>query len=440
MRKTILLILLLAFSTIIGQNNKEEIRYTKVKDLFAPQATQPVLNINGSSGTIATISEELAANNTTFGVLDLFPAQGNPQNTNNLEGKLWKDNSEVLNYEGNFQVGARITANNITLKSNAGIGKVLVCTSTSGSAQWQAVGEAGSINDLLDGKSSTTTNNVYLGFGSGAGDNMTSNKKNTAVGINSLNSFNSGSGENTAFGYQALESLTSGSKNTAVGFQALKNTNGSENTAIGYQALMNCTGTGNVAIGYQAGMNASGNDQLFIHNGPSATPLIWGDFNAADVIINGNLEVTQGIISSNGSTIENSSDIRLKDVLGKYEKGLKEIEKLNTLKFRYKQDNPKKLPSNDDQFGFIAQEVQKIFPEAVKVDNDGYLSLNIHSIMIAMVNSIQELSKEKDDLSNLISELEKQNEILKKQNSQFENKVEKIESLLKQKNFVNASY
>ncbi len=97
-----------------------------------------------------------------------------------------------------------------------------------------------------------------------------------------------------------------------------------------------------------------------------------------------------------GGTWTNSSDIRLKDIHGDYVKGLDAIMKLNPVKFNYKADNLKKLPSDKEYIGFIAQEVQPAFPEAISQDTDGYLNFDMHSINVAMVNAIQELKAEKD--------------------------------------------
>lgn len=101
---------------------------------------------------------------------------------------------------------------------------------------------------------------------------------------------------------------------------------------------------------------------------------------------------------STGTAWTNTSDIRLKDIDGDYERGLDDITKLHTVRFRYKEGNPKSLPTDIDLNGFIAQEVQPIFPEAVSVEEDGYLDFNIHSINVAMVNAVQELNHSQEAL------------------------------------------
>lgn len=115
----------------------------------------------------------------------------------------------------------------------------------------------------------------------------------------------------------------------------------------------------------------------------------------------GNAYKTEG-----GTSWATSSDIRLKNLLGNYEKGLAEISALQPVKYVYKKDNPRQLNSTEVQVGFVAQEVQKIFPEAVSEGEDGYLDFNIHPINVAFVNAIKELKTENDRLKSKVSNLE----------------------------------
>ncbi len=100
------------------------------------------------------------------------------------------------------------------------------------------------------------------------------------------------------------------------------------------------------------------------------------------------------------------SDRRLKDLHGSYDKGLAEILALQPVIFNYKADNPLDLPSDNEEIGFVAQEVQEIFPEAVSVTHSGYLDLNVNAINVAFVNAIKELKEENDNLQVKVNELE----------------------------------
>jgi len=88
-----------------------------------------------------------------------------------------------------------------------------------------------------------------------------------------------------------------------------------------------------------------------------------------------------------------ASDIRLKDVSGNYEKGLAELLQLQPIIFRYKADNPLDIKETEaDAYGFSAQEVQAVFPEAVGEKN-GYLNLDMHPLLVAQVNALRELNE-----------------------------------------------
>lgn len=99
-----------------------------------------------------------------------------------------------------------------------------------------------------------------------------------------------------------------------------------------------------------------------------------------------------------GTSWATSSDIRLKNLLGDYEKGLDEITALQPVRYTYMENNPRQLTPGEEQVGFVAQEVEKVFPEAVTRGSDGYLDFNIHSINIAMVNAVKQLKAENDRL------------------------------------------
>lgn len=110
------------------------------------------------------------------------------------------------------------------------------------------------------------------------------------------------------------------------------------------------------------------------------------------------------------------SDARLKTVNGIYEKGLTEILQLKPIKYNYKNTDKKTFETevlNKQAYGFLAQEVQPLFPEAVGVDDDGYLNFDLHPILIASINAFKELN-EKLQLENqtLKTKLEAQDQTI----------------------------
>lgn len=128
-----------------------------------------------------------------------------------------------------------------------------------------------------------------------------------------------------------------------------------------------------------------------------------------------NLLVVNGAAAKpGGGSWSTWSDKRLKDIQGNYEKGLNEIVLLQPVKYNYKKDNARKLPSDKNYTGFIAQDVQKVFPEAVNQEPDGFLTLDMNPVNVAMVNAIKELKAENgklkasnDDLKARVDKLEK---------------------------------
>lgn len=100
------------------------------------------------------------------------------------------------------------------------------------------------------------------------------------------------------------------------------------------------------------------------------------------------------------------SDVRLKDISGNFHKGLEEITRLLPVNYSYKEGNPVDLPDDRRYVGLVAQDVQKIFPEAVSEGAGGYLQLDMSPVNIALINAVKELKKENDDLKARLDRLE----------------------------------
>ena len=131
---------------------------------------------------------------------------------------------------------------------------------------------------------------------------------------------------------------------------------------------------------------------------------------------------------SSGTSWTNASDIRLKDVEGDYEYGLAEVKKLHTIRFRYKKDNPLKLPYEQEHTGFIAQEVKELIPDAVITRADGYLELNVDPIHWATVNAVKELAEENDRLKAESASLKAQSAQLKAESAQLKARADQADA------------
>jgi trimeric autotransporter adhesin len=117
--------------------------------------------------------------------------------------------------------------------------------------------------------------------------------QNTAVGDSTMYSSSAGGGsKNTAIGASALFKININSdENTAIGTEAGYNNSGSTNVFVGHRAGYTNTGSGNIFIGNQAGYFDGGSNRLYIDNTSTTTPLIFGDFAANLLRINGILNI-----------------------------------------------------------------------------------------------------------------------------------------------------
>lgn len=138
----------------------------------------------------------------------------------------------------------------------------------------------------------------------------------------------------------------------------------------------------------------------------------------------GNVKVTNGTING---TLTNSSDERLKEDIeeiadtegGEDGSVISKLGLLTPVSYRYKDMNAGKergtyvdkdgneveLPEEEPSqvmtkrhFGFIAQELQQVYPDLVYEQDNGYLSVNYTELIPILVESIKELKAEVDEL------------------------------------------
>lgn len=96
-----------------------------------------------------------------------------------------------------------------------------------------------------------------------------------------------------------------------------------------------------------------------------------------------------------------NSDERLKNITGKIENALDAISTLTPAKFTWKSDE-----TNTPQVGLIAQEVEKVLPEVVDKNADGYLGVRYTETIPLLVAAIQEQQTIINNLKARIETLE----------------------------------
>jgi len=101
------------------------------------------------------------------------------------------------------------------------------------------------------------------------------------------------------------------------------------------------------------------------------------------------LSVNGGADKPGGGFWATFSDRRLKTLNGHFTSGLEQILQLEPVRYRYKDDNALGIHDPQEHVGLVAQEVQRVIPEAVTENSQGYLLVNNDPILWAMLNAIK---------------------------------------------------
>jgi trimeric autotransporter adhesin len=268
----------------------------------------------------------------------------------------------------------------------------------------------GSYNTALGGEAlwwnSAGNSNTAMGFQSL--NKNTTGGNNTAAGESALYQNTTGS-QNTALGGEALWWNSTGYFNTATGFQSLnKSTTGWNNTAIGAGALSgNVSGNSNVGLGFRAGDNqTTGSNNVYIANegapgengtirvgssGPHTATFIAGISGTA--ITGAAVYVTAaGQLGVLASSERFKSDIQPMGAVSD------RLARLRPVSFHLKTE-----PNGAIQYGLIAEEVSKVYPELVIHDDKGQIQgVRYDELSSMLLNEAQQLRKQVSEQGALI--------------------------------------
>lgn len=354
---------------------------------------------------------------------------------------------------GNIAIGENTLYSNTRGDDNIAIGRNALYQSDTGGGNI-AIGYQAMYyqNDINPG-------NTAVGYQAMVGTNSASNYYNTAIGYRALNRAGNSAesaGQNTAVGSRALENNVTGFGNTAIGAEALKaGSKGYYNTGLGYYACANVTGSNKTCIGAYSGPSYSaalgqGTEKTIFLGDADTTVYIPGNlvvgkraFIGASL---GNYGTKRNCLFYNtergwhgvygykgdgdrdswgvnmddmingrmwndfrlGFTLKNYiSDRRLKYVGTNNNDGLDKIKQLKVFNYVYKKDTTK-----TPHVGVIAQDLQKVFPNAVKKGTDGFLTIRMEDMFYAVINAIKELDAKYQAQEKRINELEKRIEKL----------------------------
>ena len=251
--------------------------------------------------------------------------------------------------------------------------------------------------------SSSKNNTTVVGYNASASDNNA-----VAYGANSKASGNESIALGTSSAASEFRAIALGTNATASGNQSIAigaNTTSAEAAGIAIGSNSQALQPYSIAIGY--GVVANNQNTIDIGTFYSSSGSTYGTS-----IINIGSESATVVISG---TLNQESDIRKKNILGEYKSGLDDIMKIKTYEFTYKDDLTK-----TKRIGVIAQELQKIFPNAVKTDSKGYLSIRKEDMFFAVINAIKELNKK-------YIALKEENEHLKKQIEELSKRLDTLE-------------
>lgn len=283
-------------------------------------------------------------------------------------------------------------------------------------ADWQA----GTYVGYMAGKYNTGRTNVFVG--NSAGYTVSTGEDNVFVG--------GGAGGD----YDNSSSRFTGSRNVFIGkYAGFRYFNGSNNVYLGTSAGSDATGSGNIFIGYSAGQGTAVSNTLIIDNagGDASSALMYGDFNLNLLRINGDVGINTGASVYYGLGIGldandtyglvvwgptwcssgtwSGSDIRLKKNIVPLSGSLGKILQLQGVNFDYRTDEfPDKGFDKGRQIGFVAQQVEPLFPELVREGPDGYKAVDYSKLVPVLVEAIKEQQKQIEQLQQRVEQLEKQ--------------------------------
>jgi hypothetical protein len=274
------------------------------------------------------------------------------------------------------------------------------------------LGLGGNTASGADALNKNTSGSYNTAFGASALLSNTTGNDNTAVGLSALVLNTSGSG-NSASGFSVLFKNTTGGQNTASGMGAMyNNKTGDNNTASVFAALFrNTSGNDNIAEGFKAGFNlTTGRYNIDIGNrGVTADSGIIrigtaGQQNQAFIAgINNSTVTGAGVVvdPSTGQLGVLASSERYKTAITPIGKSSEKLQQLRPVSFHLKAD-----PNGAVQYGLIAEEVNKVYPELVIRDASGKIQgVRYDELAPMLLNEVQQQAAEIRNLKQQASEM-----------------------------------
>jgi Chaperone of endosialidase len=329
---------------------------------------------------------------------------------------------------GNTFYGSQAGVLNTTGEQNTFSGSEAGFANTTGNYNTFSGAAAGDFN---------TTGNYNTFSGAAAGVLNTTGSNNTFFGATAGN-FNTTGSYNTFYGWMAGYSNTTGGGNTFSGDQAGSlNTIGSGNTFYGaYAGSQITTGSNNTFLGLNAGgNNVTGSNDVYIAYGgalsgnESNTIRIGEETGQAPqtaAYIAGIYGVNVGgvpvQINENGQLGAQTSSLRFKEHVRDMGDSTSALMQLRPVTFFYKPEYDK--GDRTLQYGLIAEEVAKVYPELVAYDNDGQpYGVRYQYLSTILLNEVQKQYRRAETQAQVIQAQEEKIEDLEQRLARLESYV-----------------
>ena len=335
--------------------------------------------------------------------------------SNNVAGKGFSNvflgyaagNSNTTGADNTF-TGYAAGVQNTTGEYNTFAGVGAGSSNTTGGYNTFTGGTAGGSNTVGNG-------NTLTGWAAGFGN--TSGIYNTFAGFKA-GYFNTTGSDNVFTGLAAGYANTTGSDNTFTGDSAgYMNTTGGNNTFTGAGAgSQNTSGNNNIFMGYNAGVrSATGSNDIYMGNfgsssGDESNAIRIGDPTVHAVAYMAGIygsTASGGVpvyVNSNGQLGTSGSALRFKEQVRDMGDSTNALMKLRPVTFFYK---PEYGGERTMQYGLIAEEVAKVYPELVAYDKDGQpYSVRYQYLTTMLLNEAQKQYRRAEEEAKVIQQLE----------------------------------
>lgn len=207
--------------------------------------------------------------------------------------------------------------------------------------------------------------------------------------------------------------MAGGGNNILVNGNNVEMAAGTVNMGGGTVNLSSAAGTINLDGGTvnMGGGSIQGNGQISISS--IFTPLTVVSNGGLDAVsVSGNVRVSNGDIDADNRIfgrefIYKASDVRLKHDIVKIDDALDKVMEMRGVYFSWNKDNSKDV-------GVVAQEVEKVFPEAVHTSSDGTKGVDYAKLIGPVIEALRDLKQENDALHKELEDQKAELEKLKK--------------------------